>query len=51
MANALIQNDVHPILQSFIQVSPYFQMLFNDDVTIGIYDTEKLLINVPAKTF
>ncbi len=51
MANALIQNDAHPVLQSFIQVSPYFQMLFNDDVTIGIYDTEKLLINVPAKTF
>jgi uncharacterized protein YoxC len=23
----------------------------NDDITVGIYDTEKLLINIPAKTF
>lgn len=51
MQNALIEKDTHPVLQSFIQVAPYFQMLVNDDITIGIYDTEKLLINIPAKTF
>lgn len=43
--------EAHPILQSFIKVAPYIQLLVNDDVTIGIYDTEKLLINIPAKTF
>ena len=43
--------EAHPILQSFIKVAPYIQLLVNDDVTIGVYDTEKLLINIPAKTF
>lgn len=51
MQDSLIQKETHPVLQSFIQVAPYFQMLVNDDITIGIYDTEKLLINIPAKTF
>ena len=51
MQDTLIQKDVHPVLQSFIQLAPYFQMLVNDDITIGIYDTEKLIINIPAKTF
>lgn len=51
MQDSLIQKEAHPVLQSFIQVAPYFQMLVNDDITIGIYDTEKLLINIPAKTF
>lgn len=51
MQNSLIQEDVHPILQSFIQVAPYLHLLVNDDITVGIYDTEKLLINIPAKTF
>ena len=41
----------HPIVQSFIDVAPYMQTLVNDDVTIGIYDTEKLIINLPAETF
>ncbi|MBP1971214.1 uncharacterized protein YoxC [Virgibacillus natechei] len=40
-----------PLFQSFIQVSPFLQSLVNDDITIGIYDTEKLIINFPAKTF
>lgn len=50
MQNSYIQN-AHPVLQSFINAAPYIQLLVNDDITIGIYDTEKLLINFPANTF
>lgn len=45
------EREHHPIVQSFIDVAPYMQSLVNDDVTIGIYDTEKLIINLPAETF
>ncbi|UTR12036.1 methyl-accepting chemotaxis protein [Evansella sp. LMS18] len=41
----------HPLLASFVQIAPYLNELVQDDITIGIYDTEKLLINIPAKTF
>ncbi|GLO67362.1 MULTISPECIES: methyl-accepting chemotaxis protein [Oceanobacillus] len=41
----------HPLLEAFIQVGPYIQQLVNDDITIGIYDTEKLLKNYPGQTF
>lgn len=51
MQESIAQQDVHPVLQSFIQVAPYLQYLVNDDITIGIYDREKLLLNIPAKTF
>lgn len=51
MQDSVIQQSVHPVLQTFIQVAPYIQLLVNDDITIGIYDTEKLLLNIPAKTF
>lgn len=50
MQNSYIQN-AHPVLQSFINAAPYIQLLVNDDITIGVYDTEKLLINFPANTF
>ncbi|WP_163970684.1 methyl-accepting chemotaxis protein [Oceanobacillus halotolerans] len=43
--------EYHPLIQSFIQVGPLLQSLINDDITIGIYDTEKLIINFPAETF
>jgi uncharacterized protein YoxC len=43
--------EYHPILKAFVEVAPYFQMLVNEDITIGIYDTEKLIQNFPAKTF
>ncbi|GIN87541.1 putative sensory transducer protein YfmS [Heyndrickxia sporothermodurans] len=46
-----IETDLHPMLQSFINAAPYIQALVNDDITIGIYDTEKLIMNFPAKTF
>ncbi|GAA0300473.1 archaellum component FlaC [Gracilibacillus halotolerans] len=51
MQESIVQQDVHPVLQSFIHVAPYLQYLVNDDITIGIYDREKLLLNIPAKTF
>lgn len=43
--------EYHPLLKAFVEVAPYFQMLVNEDITIGIYDTEKLIQNFPAKTF
>lgn len=39
------------ILQSFVDVAPYLNGLIHDDITVGIYDTEKLLLNIPGKTF
>lgn len=39
------------ILQAFVQVAPYLNKLVQDDITVGVYDTEKLLINIPGKTF
>lgn len=45
------QINTHPLLQSFVTVAPFLQDLINDDITIGIYDTEKLIINFPANTF
>lgn len=47
----ITENETHPLLQSFIQVGPFLQSLVNDDITVGIYDTEKLIINFPAETF
>lgn len=41
----------HPLIEAIIEVAPLFQQLMNDDTTIGIYDTEKLIINFPAKEF
>ncbi|MGE6260090.1 methyl-accepting chemotaxis protein [Heyndrickxia sporothermodurans] len=46
-----IETNLHPMLQSFINAAPYIQALVNDDITIGIYDTEKLIMNFPANTF
>lgn len=46
-----MNEEQHPLLQAVISVAPYFQKLINDDITIGIYDTEKLIVNFPAKTF
>lgn len=41
----------HPLIQAFVTVGPLLQSLVKDDITVGIYDTEKLIINYPAKTF
>ncbi|CAM4158295.1 methyl-accepting chemotaxis protein [Lederbergia lenta] len=39
------------LINAFIKVAPYLNELVQDDITIGIYDTEKLIMNVPGKTF
>ncbi|SDM64958.1 methyl-accepting chemotaxis protein [Sediminibacillus halophilus] len=39
------------ILNAFIKVAPVLNQLINDDITVGIYDTEKLIINIPGETF
>lgn len=39
------------IIDAFIMVAPLLKKLVQDDVTIGIYDTEKLIINFPGDTF
>ncbi len=39
------------VISAFTKVAPFLNSLIQDDITIGIYDTEKLIINIPAKTF
>ncbi|ASJ55168.1 chemotaxis protein [Brevibacillus formosus] len=39
------------LLEAFMKVATYLNDLLTDDITIGVYDTEKLLCNVPAQTF
>lgn len=39
------------ILDAFIKVAPYLNSLIQDDITVGIYDKEKLLLNIPGETF
>ncbi|MEK4698343.1 methyl-accepting chemotaxis protein [Solibacillus sp. FSL R7-0668] len=39
------------VISAFIKVAPLLNGLIQDDITVGIYDTEKLIINIPAKTF
>lgn len=41
----------HDLIKAFVQIAPLLNNLTNDDITIGIYDTEKLIINIPGKTF
>lgn len=41
----------HELLQAFVKVAPLLNELVQDDITVGIYDTEKLIINIPGKTF
>ncbi|MEK4627080.1 MAG: methyl-accepting chemotaxis protein [Solibacillus sp.] len=39
------------LISAFVKVAPVLNELIQDDITVGIYDTEKLIINIPAKTF
>lgn len=41
----------HELIRAFVRIAPLLNNLTNDDITIGIYDTEKLIINFPGKTF
>lgn len=45
------QSNKNEILDAFIKVAPYLNRLIHDDITISIYDTEKLLFSAPAETF
>lgn len=39
------------LIDAFVKIAPFLNSLVQDDITVGIYDTEKLIINIPAKTF
>lgn len=39
------------VINAFIKIAPLLNELIQDDITVGIYDTEKLIINIPGKTF
>ena len=41
----------HDLIKAFVKVAPLLNELVQDDITVGIYDTEKLIINIPGKTF
>ncbi|MFL0506264.1 methyl-accepting chemotaxis protein [Ureibacillus sp. 179-F W5.1 NHS] len=41
----------HELINAFLKVAPLLNDLIQDDITVGIYDTEKLLLNIPGKTF
>lgn len=49
--NEAVKTDIHPLLDAFVKVAPFLNQLIQDDVTVGIYDTEKLIVNIPGKTF
>lgn len=39
------------ILEAFVAVAPYLNKLMHDDMSISIYDTERLRLAIPAETF
>ena len=41
----------HRVLEAFVTIAPFLNKLINDDVTIGVCDTEKMLVNIPGETF
>ncbi|KGR87005.1 methyl-accepting chemotaxis protein [Lysinibacillus odysseyi] len=41
----------HEVIHAFVKIAPLLNELIHDDITVGIYDTEKLIINIPGKTF
>ncbi|MGE6226618.1 methyl-accepting chemotaxis protein [Paenibacillus chitinolyticus] len=51
MNNVAEAQTQHELIRAFVKVAPLLSSLNHDDITIGIYDTEKLIINIPGKTF
>ncbi|MEK8131623.1 methyl-accepting chemotaxis protein [Paenibacillus filicis] len=51
MNNMNEEQKQHELIEAFLRVAPLLRNLTNDDITIGIYDTEKLITNIPGKTF
>jgi hypothetical protein len=47
--SAITEVEFHPLIRSFISVDPFLQDLINEDITIGIYDTEKLIDKLPGE--
>ena len=41
----------HEVINAFVRIAPLLNELIHDDITVGVYDTEKLIINIPGKTF
>jgi len=39
------------LLDAYVKIAPSLHKLMQEDMSISVYDTEKLLIYVPAKTF
>ena len=39
------------IVEAFKKVAPYLNRLIQDDITVGIYSTKELLLNIPGETF
>ena len=41
----------YSLLDAYVKIAPSLHKLMQEDMSISVYDTEKLLIYVPAKTF
>ncbi len=39
------------LLEAFQKVAPYLNTLIQDDITVGIYNTKELIVNIPGETF
>ncbi|MGZ9584256.1 methyl-accepting chemotaxis protein [Paenibacillus marinisediminis] len=39
------------LIEAFAKVAPYLNKLMHDDISVSVYNTERLMISVPAKTF
>ncbi|WP_026264000.1 methyl-accepting chemotaxis protein [Paenibacillus terrigena] len=44
------KNDTE-LIEAFAKVAPYLNRIMHDDISVSVYNTEKLMISVPAKTF
>ncbi|MDY7221543.1 methyl-accepting chemotaxis protein [Halalkalibacterium halodurans] len=51
MSELMEKDTKQDLLEAFVKVAPFLNQLVQDDITVGVYDTEKLIINIPAKTF
>lgn len=41
----------YSLLDAYVKIAPSLHKLMQEDMSISVYDTEKLLIYVPANTF
>lgn len=45
------EDSENELLDAFVKVAPYLNRLFHDDISVSVYDREKLLAHAPAETF